>query len=302
MQAMNAMGQREFPRQMRRAKKGVRQVGRWPGRLAACVLAVAAGSAGAHDTWFAVRSAQLPGNALLSLGTGNLFPVQEFAVASEHLDRSGCRQGSREVALTAVAAASTALLLRAQPGSAQPLTCWAQLVPFEIEIEPPKVALYLDEINASPALRATWSAMLARGLPWKEQYVKHARVEMAAVGVGAASAAAARQLPAVQAAPTPMAMDVVLQSGPQPLRPGDRLVFQVLRDGLPLANFPVELRGETAAGARWLQTDADGRVSTPAPAAGAWVLRGTDLRLSTTDPTLWQSRFVTLAFRIHPAP
>lgn len=256
----------------------------------AWLLAVAATTAAAHDTWFAVRGATLPGNAILALGTGNQFPVHESTIAPEHLQAQGCRQGDRGLPLAAAANTKTALLLRALPVTPQPLTCWAQLVPFEIVIEPDKVALYLDEINASQALRRTWAAMQAQGVPWKEQYVKHARIEIAPAGAAAPGGSAA--------AATPMGMDVVLQSGLQPLLAGDPLVFQVLRDGLPLPDFAIEMRGESTAQARWLRTDRDGRVTAVAPGPGAWILRGTDLRLSSTDPTLWQSRFVTLAFRI----
>lgn len=255
----------------------------------ATLLAAAAGAAAAHDTWFAVRGATLPGNTVLALGTGNQFPVQESTIAVEHLQAQGCRQGGRELPLAAVTGTTTALLLRAQPATPQPLSCWAQLVPFEIEIEADKVALYLDEINASPVLRRTWAAMQARGVTWKERYVKHARIEIAGSSPGAPATAA------------PMAMDVLLQSGLQPLRAGDRLVFQVLRDGAPLPDFAVELRGASPAQARWLRTDEQGRVTAPAPEPGAWVLRGTDLRLSASDATLWESRFVTLAFQVSGA-
>lgn len=259
------------------------------GVLAALLAGVAA-AASAHDTWFAVRGATLPGNTVLALGTGNQFPVHETTIAAEHLQTQGCRQGGRELELAAVGRTRTALLLRAQPATAQPLSCWAQLVPFEIRIDADKVAVYLDEINASPALRQTWAAMQARGVPWKERYVKHARIEIA----GAPS-------PNAAAATAPLGMDVLLQSGLQPLRAGDPLVFQVLRDGTPLADFAIELRGESPTQARWLRTDHEGRVTTLAPTPGAWVLRGTDLRLSSSDPTLWESRFVTLALRVSAA-
>ena len=259
------------------------------GALALCLTA--ATTAHAHDTWFAVRGASLPGNAILALGTGNQFPVQESTIAAEHLQVHGCRQGAKELALTAVASTRTALLLRAQPPGKQPLTCWAQLVPFEIQIEDDKVALYFDEINASQALRQTWAAMQARGVGWKERYVKNARVEIA--GNESPTAAAA---PAV-----PMGMDILLDSGLQPMRPGEPLAFRVLRDGAPLADFAIELRGEQPTQASWLRTDQSGRVAVRVPDAGAWVLRGTDLRLSTSDPTVWESRFVTLAFTVAAA-
>ena len=264
---------------------------RWTRAALTALLAAAATAAGAHDTWFAVRGASLPGNAVLALGTGNQFPVQESTVAAEHLQAQGCRQGGRELPLVAVGNSKAALLLRAQPTTAQPLSCWAQLVPFEIEIEADKVALYLDEINASPALRQTWAALQARGVPWKERYVKNARIEIAGLpGTSAGTAAAA--------AAVPLGVDVLLHSGLQPLRAGDTLVFQVLRDGAPLANFAVELRGESPGQARWLRTDREGRAKATVPGPGNWVLRGTDLRLSANDPTLWESRFVTLAFRV----
>jgi len=268
--------------------RGLAHIGRL-GALVVCVTAAA--TARAHDTWFAVRGATLPGNAVLALGTGNQFPVQESTIAAKHLQAHGCRQGSKELALTAVASTKTALLLRAQPSGKQALTCWAQLVPFEIEIEDDKVGLYFDEINASQALRRTWATMQARGVAWKERYVKNARVEIAGNEPTMPAAAVA----------APMGMDIVLDSGLQPMRPGDTLAFRVLRDGAPLTDFAIELRGEQPTQARWLRTDQSGRVVVQAPQAGAWVLRGTDLRLSTSDPTVWESRFVTLAFTVGAA-
>jgi hypothetical protein len=75
----------------------------------------------------------------------------------------------------------------------------------------------------------------------------------------------------------------------------------VLRDGAPLADFAVELRGVTtlAGQERWLRTDAQGRVQVSAPAPGRWLLRGTDLRSAEARPDQWDSRFITLAFDVH---
>ena len=36
------------------------------------------------------------------------------------------------------------------------------------------------------------------------------------------------------------------------------------------------------------------------PLAAKWMLRGTDLRLSTSNPDFWDSRFVTLTFEVFP--
>jgi hypothetical protein len=81
---------------------------------------------------------------------------------------------------------------------------------------------------------------------------------------------------------------------------GDRLAFQVLRDGQPLADFAVELRSATVRFGQWGRTDADGRVEFKPPLPGRWLLRGVDLRVSATDPDAWDSRFVTLAFEVLP--
>lgn len=135
--------------------------------------------------------------------------------------------------------------------------------------------------------------MQARGLRWRERYVKSARVEIAASADGMA--------PALQATPAPMTMDVLLLSGLQRVRAGEPLVIQVLRDGIPLPDFSIELRGVTPGQAQWFKTDARGRASTSAPSSGKYIWRGTDLRLSATDPEVWDSRFVTLAFEVHAA-
>lgn len=254
---------------------------------------LAAAAAHGHDTWFALRSSpSSSGNVVLALGTGNQFPRQEFPIGVEYIDKRGCRQDGRDLPLTALANTSTALLLRVQAPKPGPVTCWAQLVPFEVTLQPDKIALYLDEINASVALRQTWDAMHARGLAWTEHYVKNSRIELPGLGSTAVEPGE------TGAAPVPMGMDVLLLGPPGAQRSGAPLQFQVLRDGKALPDFAIELRGSTAQGARWLRTDAHGRVDTVAPAPGAWVLRGTALGLSTTNPDIWESAFVNLAFEV----
>jgi Domain of unknown function (DUF4198) len=257
-------------------------------------LLCAAGAAFAHDTWF--RAEALPaqrGDIVMALGTGNQFPVHEVAVHAAHLHRSGCRgAGGDTTALRRVADTPTALIVRA-PMHDTVATCWAQLVPFEIELDADKVRLYLKEINAPRAVRDAWAQMCARGVGWKERYTKHARIELQS-----ASQAASAPL---HAKPVGMGMDVLLESGLQVIRAGDALVFQVLRDGAPLADFAVELRSDQHRLGIWRKTDAQGRVRITAPLAGKWVLRGTELRLAKSVPDLWESRFVTLAFEVAPA-
>jgi hypothetical protein len=248
---------------------------------AACAL-----PARAHDTWFAPLQADAPGSVALALGTGNQFPVHESGIGMQYLLYSGCRHepGSAPLALQRTADAPTALNVRVRAERGLPLSCWAQTAAFEVELSDDKIALYLKEIQAPPTVREAWAQMRARGVPWKERYTKHARIEL---NPGASAAV-----------PVNMAMDVLLESPQRTPRPGEPMQFRVLRNGQPLADLPVELRGDRVALGIWRTTDAEGRVRFPAPLPGRWLLRGTDLRPSQREPDTWESRFVTLAFEI----
>jgi hypothetical protein len=248
------------------------------------VLWLATAGARAHDTWFQ------PGPAgTLLLGTGNRFPQQEFTVGEASLQQRGCRTRQARPAalpLTPVRDGPQALQLRTRSAGAW-ASCWAQQQPFEIEIPPAKVEVYLDEIRAPDEVRHAWAGLKARGLPWQERYAKHARIELAGRGTPASAPSRAD-----------MAMDVRLEAEHEPLVAGDSVRFQVLRDGQPLAGLAVELRNDSSPLGQWGRTDGEGRVTLRVPLAGRWILRGTDLRPCAERPGTWDSRFVTLAFGV----
>lgn len=252
-------------------------------------IATMFGAAHAHDTWFAPLPDDATGGVTLALGTGNRFPLHDSGIDAKYLVRSGCRAGPDQplLVLQAVADAPNALELRVPAQRGRSLSCWAQTSPFEVALAPDKIAVYLKDIQAPIAVRDAWAAMSARGVTWNERYTKHARIELNP-GAGAAS-------------PVDMAMDIVLESPQRTPRRGEALQFLVLRDGQPLPDFAVELRGDRSALGLWRKTDAEGRVRFNAPLAGRWVLRGTDLRPSDNEPDRWESRFVTLAFEVEPA-
>ena len=262
-------------------------------RLTAVALALYCSAAFAHDTWFEPQPPGPRGELLLALGTGTQFPARDFPVLLDQLKTSGCRgEGVRADPLRWAGDAPAALMLRTpRPVSpAVPLTCWAQLVPIDIEIDDATVEVYLKEINALPAVRERWAALRARGVRWQETYVKHARTE-----IGAEEAAGAVATTAIDG----LGMDVRLEASAPP-RAGDTLRFQLLRDGQPLAGLPVELRSELSPLGLWRQTDAQGWVELTLPLAGRWLLRATDVRPSATAPDRWDSRFLTLAFDLRP--
>jgi Domain of unknown function (DUF4198) len=266
----------------------------------ATALAVLAGNAAAHDSWFAELPRTDRGEVVLALGTGNQFPVMDTTIPLAQLTRTGCQgEGQpRPAPMRWVADRPTAVVLRsarAVPATAA-LTCWAQLRPIDIEIDNPIVDIYLQEVNAVPAVRERWQALRARGVRWQESYTKHARIE---IGAPEAPAAAA---PSAAAQPAPiegLGLDLRLET-PVPLRAGDTLRAQLLRDGQPLAGLPLELRSDLSPVGIWRQTDAEGRISIPVPLAAIWLLRGVELRPSEAKPDAWDSRFITLAFQVLP--
>jgi hypothetical protein len=75
----------------------------------------------------------------------------------------------------------------------------------------------------------------------------------------------------------------------------------VLTTGDAAADHQSVMRGGAAGQSQWLKTNAEGQASTIAPSPGRRIWRGTDLRLSTADPAVWESRFVTLAFEVQKA-
>jgi hypothetical protein len=81
---------------------------------------------------------------------------------------------------------------------------------------------------------------------------------------------------------------------------GGELVVRVLRDGAPLAGQALQLLGDKIPLGLWLQTDVDGRARVRLPAAGNWLIRGTDLRPPERPGEPWRSRFMTLAFEVKP--
>ena len=247
-------------------------------------LACVAGSAVAHDSWFQ-RLSSKPNATVLALGTGNLFPHIEFGIDPRYFNARGCRDEQNQPReLMALRSTPTLLWLRT---AGDVSVCWMQLAPFEVKLPDYKIDLYFAEVNPTPAVRAAWQALQARGLPWKERYTKHARVALptAAGGIGVAAAQ-----------PAPLGLDLLLEASTGALH------VQVLRDGLPLPGFAVELRSvdiSTLGGGIWQRTDAQGRAQFERPGAGRWLLRGIDLRLSTEQPDSWDSRFITHSFELH---
>ena len=248
------------------------------------LLLLAASSLGvqAHDTWFEPLASP-SGEANFALGTGNRFPLSDQGVDAKFFSKSGCRgTDGKALPLETLRYTEKSTRLRARPAMASQLTCFVQLDPFEFDLPPDKIEIYFKEIRPNAAVLAAWAGLRARGLPFHERYTKSARIDGA------------------NAAPLPVGtlMDVLRLSPSGPLTVGIEAEFQVLREGRPLADFPVELINERSPIGLWQRSDAQGRVRARLPLPGRWLLRGTDLQLSPGDATKWESQFITYAFDV----
>lgn len=262
------------------------------------LLALWAGQAAAHDTWLSLEAAPSKDLLEFSLGTGEHFPLRQSGHARESVVRSGCigPQG-HALPLRVHAETPTGLLMRvsAAQGVHTPLACWAETRAFQVELTPELVERYLGEIQAPDALRAVWQARLRQGLPWRERYTKHARIEMAS------SARVVQQALGVIRTPTGSGLEL-LPLGTEPVRVGTPLSVQVLEDGQPLGGLSVQLVSERLPLGVWQRTNEQGQVSYTLPFGGRWLLRTTRLLAPTTSEGEWQSRFSTLLIEAQAAP
>jgi len=254
-------------------------------------LCLAASHGWGHDSWLSpARGASPPGQVTLELATGNRYPLQEFSQSAASVAQARCTDGAAATPLRPMTQQPKWLELAATVREAgrPALSCWAELGLAEIEIPPRLVQVYFADIRTPAANRQAWAALQERGLPWRETYRKYARIELAqGADVPPARLAAARR-------PAGLDLEIVVL-GDQPIAVGRPLAFQVLRDGQPLAGFPVQLVSERSPLGVWRETDAQGMLHHTLPFAGGWLLRGTDLRPSAQRADTWDSRFVTLA-------
>jgi hypothetical protein len=245
----------------------------------------------AHDSWMRSAPAARAGETGLEVGTGTRYPIMDVGVGPANLEKARCTDGAAALAVRPGAPGPKALPLRVQPGAAPVLACWLELGALDIELDPAIVQVYLAEVRPPDAVRARWSALQAEGVRWKETYRKFSRIELpAANGADPQRRAFARQ-------PVGQPLEIVVL-GDQPLAARTPVDFQVLRDGVPLAGFPIEFISERSPLGLWQRTDEQGRLRFTLPYGGAWLLRGTELAPPADAAGRWQSRFVTLTLEL----
>jgi uncharacterized GH25 family protein len=259
------------------------------------VLATAS-LAAAHDTWLRAESGAVPPGATvtLHLTSGEGFATDDFAIDRTRLREASVRTGTSKAALVPVSGGEKpggagALLFRAHLGASGIATAWVRLAPKRLTLDSAKQVEYLEDIQATEAVRSRWRTMPSPR-QWRESYVKHAKT-FVRVGTPPAGDSSWR-------VPIGLTLEILPGRDPTTLRAGDRLSVRVLRRGAAIAGMPIgavrdgETRGE------WHVTDATGRATFTLGRAGEWLIHGTDLRPASAGGLEWESDFTTLTLHV----
>lgn len=259
------------------------------GLLALLLTATGTGAA-AHDTWLSPVDNQATQLRTLALHTGERYPLADSGHAADNVAHSGCvGSDGGEVALRPREAQPTALLLRARAAPQLALACWVEMRPRQAELDDAAAGTYLHDIRAPAALVARWQELRRRGVPWRETYIKQARLELPGDGGG----------PDRSALRVPLRRGLeIVPLGPAAPRAGEALRLRVLRDGRPLQGLPVEFVSERSRFGVWRRSDARGQIEFTFPFAGRWLLRGTELEAPTPLAPQWRGRFATLLLQV----
>lgn len=248
--------------------------------LAALAVTAAAGAAAAHDSFIVPPGPLAAGRPVrLEITSSGAFPTPGSAIRPTRVARIEARAGDTPLAPTLEAGdrAMTATLV--WPATIPPhqngVVATIDLSPVDIDVGPDEIAHYMDEIGASPEVRAAVAAAVARDGVMRETYVKHLKT-MACID---------------------------LCDGLAPSRPsGSALEFVasdeawvLLENGRPRIGQAVFVTTR-AQGRRRLTTDRQGRILLPADLNGPVFIGAVVLRPPATPDERFTSDWAALTF------
>jgi uncharacterized GH25 family protein len=258
--------------------------------VALAAILISAAAARAHDTWLLPAKFRVAagGKLELALTSGMAYPASETAIDPVRIERSGVRLGGETAALAIGEKGKDALALGGTAASAGIATLFVELHPRTLDLTPEEVEEYLAEIGAPPSVRERYMAAPAPRR-WRETYTKHAK---SFVRVGEPNADRS------WADPLGLAFELVPESDPTALKPGQEVTVRLLRAGRPAAGMAIGLVREGSPEGVLRTTDDAGHATFPLPQAGRWLLRATELRPVDGKEIDWESDFTTLTFEV----
>lgn len=257
----------------------------------ACILIIALASCAlAHDTWlipdrFVVERGSVVN---LDLTSGMAFPTLETSIKPERIDRSHCRLAGHSFELKDYSPAPKSLLFKARLSESGIATIWVELKPRSLVLTTRLVKEYLDEIGAPDSIRQQWEKA-KKPRRWREEYTKHSKTFVRAGD---------SQSDRSWGEPVGMRLEIVPETDPTSLRPGDALAVRVLKSGAPVSSISVGIVNAGDARGKIQKTDAEGRATFRLDRGGRWLIRVTELRRSSHAGFDWESDFTTLTFQV----
>ena len=250
--------------------------------------------ASAHDTWLQPRRSSVPPGTIaqIDLASGDKFATFDTAIKPDRIATAHARLNGKTRDVAPGAPEKKSLELRvplSDPGIA---TIWLSLAPKSIELNRKEVQHDLDEIGAPTLLTQAWYAGKS-SKPWREIYAKHAKTFVVVARAGRTKADRS------WSEPVGLPLEIVPEKDPTMLHAGDEFPVRVLRNGAPLADFPLGIVHEGKTNRALKKTDTTGRAVFKVARSGKWLLRGTELRSSNKPGTDWESDFTTLSFEVH---
>lgn len=244
----------------------------------------------AHDTWLIPDRFAVPQESLvqLNLTSGMSFPALGTSIKPDRVDHAGCRLSGQQFDIAELAPEAKSLRLHARMPESGIATCWVALKPRSIELTPKQVQEYLHEIGAADSVRQQWNKA-SQPKRWRENYTKEAKT-LLSVG--------ATRPDSSWAEPVGLSLEIVPERDPTSLHAGDTLPVRVLKEGKPLAEFPLGIVHEGKSRGLIRKTDSQGRVTFLLGRAGHWLLRGTELRSASQADGEWESTFTTMTINV----
>jgi uncharacterized GH25 family protein len=244
----------------------------------------------AHDTFLLPErfSAPVGTTVPLDLTSGMGFPFLDTAIKPDRVAFTRVHLAGKTFEIRSFGPAEHSLRFNARFSKPGVATIGVDLKPRTLDLELDKVQEYFDEIDPPDEVKKHWAAM-PEPKRWRESYVKHSKT---VVRVGKFEKDDSWRKP------LGMALEIVPDTDPTTLKPGDAFTVHVLRDGKPFPGFSLGIIREEMFKGEFGKTDAQGRVTFTLDKAGRWLLRGTDLRPSSKPGLEWESDFTTFTVEV----
>jgi uncharacterized GH25 family protein len=263
-------------------------------RAAACAAALLAGlllaaTAAAHDFWIEPSSFHpaVGSQLAVSLRVGEHFRGEPVPRADPRIVKFVLASGSGETAIGGLPGTDPAGFTRVP--AAGFLVIGYRSNRSSITLEPEKFEKYLEDEGLDHVLKAR-AARNEHGKPGNEVYSRCAKSLIAGGGKG--EAGFDRDLG--------LTLELVAESNPSKLKPGDPMRLKLLHEGRPLPGALVKLTAqEEPDGTAQARTDRDGRVSFRLPRKGVWLARVVHMVAAPADTgSDWESLWASLTFEV----